>query len=210
MSGNIQNRRNWTRSLTIILLVAVIGAVIGCLANTKTVTTDRVYLRSTAGAVLFDHGEHASSADSCATCHHDLYASELATSCEECHDDEFTPNDVSHAEMKEIHNRDCTTCHEQVTPNDQAASCRECHPGMQPEEKNTLNCTECHDDDYTPDMMTHDEYLEVSDHACLGCHAPQSVSEVYHTNCSSCHLDTNPDRFTDAGGELLCGACHLP
>ncbi len=167
MSGNIRNRRNWTRSLTVVTLVAVVGTIIGCLADDGAVQTDRIYLQNTAGAVLFDHGEHSNSADSCVTCHHNLRGDE------------------------------------------QAASCRECHPGTQQSEKQTLSCTECHDDSFTPDMMEHEEYLEIDDHSCLGCHAPQSVSQVYHTNCSNCHLENAPDRFTKTGGDVACGACHL-
>lgn len=175
MSGNNRNRKNWTKGLTILMLVAVVGAVIGCLAKVDETKTDRVYLRSSAGSVLFDHGKHSKAAESCAKCHHELSSAEQVTS-----DEDIKP-----------------------------ASCRECHPGMQPAEKNTISCQQCHDDDFTPDMLEHDEYLEVEDHTCLGCHTPQSVSQVYHLNCTNCHLETLPNRFTNKGGDVSCGACHL-
>ncbi len=209
MSGNNQSRKNWTKSLTIMMAIAVVGAVIGCMADKKAVNTDRLYFENSAGAVLFDHGKHNDSVESCAQCHHDLYSAAQATSCQECHDDDIVADEFKHAELKEIHSRDCAKCHEVVDEQAQAASCRECHPGMQPSETQTNSCTECHDDSFTPDMLEHDEYLEVEDHSCLGCHTPQAVSQAYHTNCTSCHLETLPDRFTTAGGDVSCGACHL-
>lgn len=168
MSGNIRDRRNWTRSLTVMMILAGVAVVIGYVVTAGAVKTDRVYLRNTAGAVLFDHGMHNQVVDSCVECHHDLSGEE-----------------------------------------EEATSCRECHPGVQQSETNTVTCLECHEDDYTADMMEHDEYLEIEEHSCKGCHAPRSVSDAYHTNCSSCHLETSPERFTKANGELLCGACHL-
>lgn len=209
MSGNKQKPINWTKGLTIVMLVAVAGAVIGCLAGVQETDTDRVFLVNSAGSVLFDHGKHIESAESCAVCHHELYSAAQATSCEDCHDEGFTAEEFNHARLKEAHNRDCSKCHEESGADNEPASCRECHPGVQTSETQTNSCQECHDDDYTPDMMEHDEYLEVEDHSCLGCHTPQAVSQVYHTNCTNCHLETLPDRFTIADGEVSCGACHL-
>ena len=209
MSGNNHNRRNWTRSLTIVMLVAVVGAVIGCMAKKEAPTTDRRYFRNTAGSVLFDHGQHSSSADSCAKCHHDLYSAAQATSCKECHGDDVDPSEFQHAELKEIHSRDCSKCHKESGKETKPLSCRECHPAAQPSETQTNKCSQCHDDSFTPDMMDHDDYLDIQDHTCLGCHTPQAVSQVYHTNCIHCHLETLPDRFTSKGGDVTCGACHL-
>jgi len=210
MSGNLRKRRNWIRSLTIVAIVAGAGAVLGSLAPQEPVTTERLYLQSSAGSVLFDHGKHSSDAESCAVCHHDLYGAEPVTACIECHDEGFSADDISHTRLKEIHSRDCSTCHEQSREDDQATSCRECHSTTQDSDTRTVSCTECHDDDsYSPEIMEHDEYLEIDDHSCLGCHAPSTVSEVFHTNCSNCHLETAPDRFATDGGEVSCGACHL-
>lgn len=172
MSGNINNRRNWTRSLTVMLLLALTAAVIGCLADSREVAYDRVYMRNTAGPVLFDHTLHSTSVESCSTCHHPL-------------------NSAVSAEP------------------DNVASCRDCHSATQQAEAPTKSCTECHDDSYTPDIMGHDEYLEVEDHSCLGCHAPRTLSEAYHTSCTDCHLEMAPERFTKPDGEIACGACHL-
>lgn len=209
MSGNFRDRRNWTRSLTIALLLAVMAAIIGCLADRDTTTTDRRYLQASAGPILFDHFKHGDAIDSCVQCHHDLYGSAQAVSCQECHDDDMSPEDVDHDSLKEIHDRDCATCHAQVKEDDEAASCRSCHPGTQESETPVISCSECHDDSYTADLMSHDEYMDAGDHSCLGCHAPSSISQVFHTNCTDCHLDSAPERFADENGAVVCGACHL-
>lgn len=208
MSGNIQGRRNWTLSMTVALLVAVAAAVIGCMTRNDEVVTDRLYLKSTAGNVLFDHGTHSDTTDSCAACHHDLYGAAQAVSCENCHDD-VEPADFEHAELKEFHTQDCATCHEQTADEDQATSCRNCHPGFQESEARTVSCNDCHDDDYEPEIMEHDEYLEIDDHSCLGCHTPGSISEAFHASCTNCHLEAAPDRFAHADGSVMCSGCHL-
>ena len=210
MSGNFLDRKNWTRSLTIIMIVAVVAVVIGCMVKGDTDKKNRLYFKSSAGSVLFDHDKHSLSSESCAQCHHDLYDAAQATACGECHDDEVDPEEFSHSELKEIHVRDCAKCHEQTKENDELISCRSCHPGLQESDKKTVSCMECHDDDsFSPDLMNHDEYMEIEDHSCLGCHTPKSISDAYHTNCSSCHLETSPERFTQTDGEVKCGACHL-
>ena len=209
MSGNKRGRRNWTLSLSVAVLAASAAAVFGSMAANKPVTTDRLYFNSTAGSVLFDHGRHNEEADSCASCHHDLYGSRQATSCEKCHGDEVDPVDFDHSELKEFHERDCSSCHEQAADDDQAASCRSCHPGAQENEARTLDCTQCHDDGYDPAMMEHDEFLEIEDHSCLGCHTPGSVSEAYHTSCTGCHLQAVPERFTNTDATVKCSGCHL-
>jgi hypothetical protein len=209
MSGDIQERRNWTGSLTIVVVVAVAAAIIGSLVGVEAEKTERLYFKNTAGAVLFDHESHSQAAASCAACHHELYSSALSTECKSCHGEGFDPEDFKHSELKEIHNRDCGQCHQVRDEEVHGTSCRECHPGAQQTETTTLSCTACHDDDYSPEMLSHDEYLEIEDHSCLGCHQPQSVSTVYHTNCSHCHLETSPEKFAQADGEVRCGACHL-
>lgn len=207
MNGNIPNRPNWTRSLTVMIFVALIGALVGCLVDKGIKKTDRFYLQNSAGAVLFDHEKHKNLADSCARCHHELYSAEQAAPCEDCHDDGFVAGVYNHSELKEIHSLDCGRCHQEREK--QVDSCRECHPTTQESDSLTINCAECHEDSYFPEMMEHDEYNEVSEHSCIGCHSPRAVSLAYHTNCTNCHLETLPDRFTIAGGDVSCGACHL-
>jgi hypothetical protein len=210
MSGNLPDRRNWTRSLTVVVVVAVAAVIGGYLIDSNAVETDRKYLRATAGPVLFDHGAHQSEyVASCATCHHPLFAAAQAVSCADCHDDGRDKDDLDHDSLKELHNQDCSQCHEQQAGDEQASSCRQCHPTLQQEEADTVGCASCHDDSYTPEIMSHDEYLEIEEHSCLGCHAPRSLADAYHTTCSNCHLDTSPERFAQADGEVSCGACHL-
>ena len=209
MSGNFPRRRNWTPSLAIALLVAVVAAAVGWLADSPATATDRMYFRNTAGAVLFDHGAHSGNADSCATCHHTLYDGAQASTCASCHDDSYGPDDIAHQRLKQLHGNDCATCHAQSREDDEALSCRTCHPASQASETRTQNCTECHDDSFSPEMLSHDEYQEIEDHTCLGCHTPGAVSEVYHANCTPCHQQAAPEQFTTAGGEVNCGSCHL-
>lgn len=163
MSGNILDRQNWTRSLTVVMIVAAVAVFIGYLVDVKAVVKDRVYLQNTAGAVLFDHEMHSQITESCVECHH----------------------------------------------NNQTVSCRDCHSDVPSNENESVTCEACHDDGYSPEMLEHDEYLEIEEHTCLGCHSPRSVSDAYHTNCTNCHLETAPERFTKADGDVLCGACHL-
>lgn len=208
MSGSINGRRTWTLSITVALLVAAAAAVIGLMTGDTSIATDRYYLKSSAGNVLFDHGTHGETADSCATCHHTLYDAAQAISCEECHDD-VEPEDFEHAELKEFHARECSTCHEQTVDDDQAASCRSCHSAIQESDVRTLSCSECHDDDYEPGMISHDEYQEIEDHSCLGCHTPGAVAEAYHTSCTDCHLEYAEERFALNNGGVNCSGCHL-
>ena len=209
MSGNLRGRRNWTRSLTTVFIVAAAAVMGGYLIDGTAVETDRIYLRAAAGPVLFDHGAHGEYAQSCAVCHHPLYAAAQATACSDCHDDDRQSDTYDHASLKELHNQDCSQCHEQQEADDQATSCRQCHPSVQQEEQAVVSCASCHDDSYTPDLMSHDEYLAIDDHTCLGCHAPRPRADAYHASCSDCHLDAAPQRFAHADGEVLCGACHL-
>jgi len=170
---------------------------------------DRLYLKSSAGPVLFDHSKHSNLVGTCATCHHDLLSSQLATTCSECHDDDVEPDDYDHAELKDIHSGECLTCHDQSQDDDQSMSCRNCHLTTTENTVGFNGCQSCHDDDYTADMMDHEEYIEVEDHTCDGCHTPKKISETYHDNCTPCHLESAPQRFGDSEGKTVCGACHL-
>ncbi len=208
MNGNSQKRRNWTYSLTIVVLVAAAAAILGYIIAPPIGKADRAYLVSSAGNVLFDHGKHSEKAESCAQCHHNLYDSTFAVSCSDCHDDDMDADDFEHTELKSFHERDCSKCHEQVENNTQATSCRECHLTQKDSNEQPISCSDCHED-YTPDIMEHDEYLEIEDHSCLTCHTPTIVSEAYHTNCTRCHLEYAPKRFADNDGKTVCGACHL-
>ena len=211
MSGNHPPRRNWTRSLTIVSLLAIGAAAIGILSSNKqdAAATERVYIRNSAGAVLFDHAKHSESAESCAVCHHPLYSAEQATSCADCHDEGVSAEDVDHETLKENHGRNCATCHEAAEPVE-VLNCRSCHETTAPAEPVAKSCSDCHDDGHEPGIVSHDEYLEVDDHSCLGCHTPQTISQTYHAQCISCHQETGAERFVTAEGEVSCGSCHLP
>ncbi len=209
MNGNNKGRKNWTLSMTIVVVIAAAAAVIGCIGGPHTSNADRVYLNSSAGAVLFDHGAHQDNIDACATCHHDLYTGKLATTCTDCHDESMKAEDFKHAELKDFHQRDCSRCHEASEPQTQPSSCRDCHAKKQESEVRTETCQQCHDDSFEPGMMAHNDYLQVEDHSCLGCHNPVTVSEAYHTNCTGCHRTIAPEKFVDEKDAPVCRACHL-
>ena len=210
MSGDFFKRRNWTGLLTAVMVIAFSAVLVGYLVPDSPAETDRKYLQNAAGPVLFDHGGHTEIAESCAVCHHTLYGSAQATACESCHGEEMGADDFSHSELKEIHGTDCSQCHQQELEDEEAGSCRECHPGVQQSTTTVVSCSECHgDESFTPEIMEHDEYLEIEDHSCQGCHTPSSLSDVYHTNCSDCHLENSPEKFSQADGKINCSACHL-
>jgi hypothetical protein len=47
--------------------------------------------------------------------------------------------------------------------------CEVCHHELVLSDDRT-ECSECHDDDYDQDLLTHDEMLEIEDHTCNYCH----------------------------------------
>lgn len=145
MSGNNRVRRNWTRSLTVVMIIAVVAVVIGCLVDVKADKTDRRYFKNTAGAVLFDHGVHSTSADACVQCHHDLRGEKKASSCRECHpgsqpsetntvaclechDDSYSSDMMSHDEYLEVDDHSCLGCHApRAVSEAYHANCSNCH-----------------------------------------------------------------------------------
>ena len=209
MSGNWRNRPNWTLSMTVVVLAALAAAFVGSVTTEEPAAAERFYLRNSAGSVLFDHDKHQETVDSCAACHHDLLGSGAGISCAECHGDDVDPADFEHAELKEYHEANCLNCHEQEKEDTEALSCRSCHPAVQENEPGFNGCSDCHDDGYEPDMLEHQEYLEIEDHSCLGCHTPESTSEAYHAGCFSCHIEESPERFLNQDSTVNCGGCHL-
>ncbi len=208
MSGNLPDRQNWTPALTVVLLLAIAAAAVGYMVDGNATGTDRLYLQNTAGPVLFDHAAHSQQAESCAVCHHPLYSAAEAVSCAECHGERPETDQADHRRIQEMHGGDCSLCHQETQG--EASSCRQCHPSRQEEETSTVACTTCHDDGYSAEMLSHDEYQDIAEHSCLGCHAPQALADIYHSNCSGCHLQQAPQRFSQAGDEVRCGACHVP
>lgn len=166
MSGKGRNRRNWTGSLTIVMVVAVAAAVIGCMVDIDTDKTDRLYLKNSAGPVLFDHKKHSQSDDSCIKCHHDVSDEVEASSCRECHpgieqsetftvgciechDNSYSPEILDHYEYLEIDEHSCLGCH---TPRSVSeayhTNCSRCHLETSPKRFTTANgellCGACH------------------------------------------------------------------
>jgi hypothetical protein len=185
----------------------IVGSAIGYFYRPPT-NSSRFYLDNTGGAVLFDHGFHTKQVESCAECHHDLFMVDEMTMCTECHDEQMLAEEFTHQELIEIESHECSSCHT-VNNERKEQSCRACHPQLQQETTTLVSCSECHDDEYTSELLTHDEMQELDGHSCDGCHHPQSLSDSYHRQCNSCHLRENAQLFSASDGQARCSACHL-
>jgi hypothetical protein len=197
-----------SRALVIFTVIAALAAVAAQFAASGSVEPRRLYLQSSAGAVVFDHEAHAGYAEGCESCHHELLLSDKRAACSDCHDEGMSSEDFDHEELKTIEGHACERCHE-VDKNIRANSCRGCHPTDEPVDLATVGCVECHDDDYTPDMMTHDELRDVEGHSCEGCHHARAIGAVFHGYCNHCHLTERPGIFADGNGGARCQSCHL-
>lgn len=196
------------RVLIVLTLVAGLVGVAGYWVESEPTDTDRYYLRNSGGAVLFEHQAHVDLVDGCESCHHDLLLSDSRQACSDCHGEDVVADDFDHDDLKAIEAHTCGVCH-QVNELAEAKSCRHCHPSVQEVDLQIVSCAECHDADYTPDLLTHDEMLEVDGHLCEGCHNPRAINVVYHEQCNRCHLIENPKLFAAEDGSGRCEICHL-
>jgi len=206
------NGKVGSQSRSLLLVIVAVGAglvgVAGYWSTNEPLDTDRYYMHSSAGAVMFEHRTHADASDGCESCHHDMFLSESRQACDDCHGGDFTAGDFDHDELKAIEAHTCGTCH-QIDGSAQAQSCRKCHPAAQEAEQVIVACIKCHDDDYTPDLLTHDEMQEMHVPGCESCHNCRSISEVYHEQCNRCHLAEDSERFAAGDGSVRCEMCHL-
>ena len=207
MSGKFRGLPN-TRALIIFTALAALAASAAYVLDSGPGQAHRFYLRSSAGAVVFDHEAHTGYGEGCESCHHELLSADSRIPCSDCHDEGMTHEDFEHDELKSIEGHACERCHE-VDKNARANSCRSCHPADEPIDLAPVGCVECHDDDYTPDLMTHDEMRGVEGHSCEGCHRPGAIGAVFHGHCSQCHLAERPGIFADEKGGARCQSCHL-
>jgi hypothetical protein len=156
-------RKRMAVTLGLFTAVCAAAAVVGYVAGEPDAGTDRFYLRSDGGAVLFEHARHVEQGADCVACHHELAGEVVA--CAECHDDpDYVPGLAAHAELLEHHERACAECHE-VAPAEDVVSCRECHE---------------------------DEMSAVYHAGCSGCHltvAPDRFADTAgEPLCRACHL----------------------
>lgn len=191
--------------------LTIIGALVGIggyLVEGRPAGTNRYYLVNSGGSVVFEHKSHLLSTDGCENCHHDLLSSDMSNECSDCHGEDFAADDFDHADLKGISAHTCRTCHEIKDTRD-ALSCRKCHPSVQESEELTIACIQCHDADYTPDILTHGEMKDIHTGDCSRCHTARSISAAYHQACSECHLAGNSSQFADGDGNVRCERCHL-
>lgn len=206
MNGDMKNKKS---PLLILLFAAVmyIVAVAGYLIERPDSDPDHLFFANTGGDVVMKHKDHANDLH-CADCHHDLLSSDNRTACFECHEDDVDPEDFEHAELLDIEDHRCTTCHNRLHDDD-PVSCRTCHLQEVKGTSSTAGCAECHDEDITPDFLTHDEMLEVEDHSCYDCHSVMALSDAFHQQCTDCHLKSGQARFVNDKGVARCVICHL-
>ncbi len=194
--------------LIVLALGAALVGVAGYWVESEPANTDRYYLESSGGAVVFEHQAHVDVTDGCERCHHDLLSSDSRYACNECHGEDVVADDFDHDDLKAIEAHTCGTCH-QVSEPAQPQNCRECHPSAQEEDQLAVACVQCHGDDYTTDLLTHDDMQEVHDQSCTGCHNARSISAVYHEQCTRCHLIEKRELFATGEGSVRCERCHL-
>jgi hypothetical protein len=207
----MNGKRNFKISPIPIIVFALLMYLIGGYASLRDQpekNKTHLFMSNSAGDVVMLHQSHASGSLYCADCHHDLLSADQRTPCAECHGDDVEEADYEHSDLTEIESHSCTLCHlfdETVEP----ANCAVCHPDETAESVEKGGCQVCHDDpDITPDLFTHDEYLEIEDHSCAGCHQPVLLTDVYHQHCNGCHLREDTPRFANAAG-ARCEICHL-
>ena len=193
--------------LAFLTLVAGLLGIAGYWVEGESSNIGRYYLTNSGGAVVFEHKTHTTMVDGCEGCHHNLLLSDSRNACNDCHED-FDAEDFDHADLKTIEAHSCGTCH-QINESAQAQSCRNCHPSVQETDEISTACIECHDADYTTDLLTHDDMREVHDQNCETCHYSRVISIVYHEQCNRCHFVENVELFTSQEGNMRCEMCHL-
>ena len=179
----------------------------------------KIYFDTLGGPVLFTHKKHANPSQlkflkteiKCADCHHELLDTTNITSCEKCHKGEgYSPEDMEHKELVEIHSPKCTECH--AVKKEQIKACRSCH--LKSGEPSLVSCDKCHPGEgYSPDDFEHGELETISGHSCLGCHKTRRMADAIHNRCNSCHKDltkctyAKKDKIKKKNFECL--VCHL-
>ena len=134
-------RKTLVGALLGLTVVGLAVGLVGYVQGSPEATTERFYLASDGGAVLFEHTRHAQHTEGCVQCHHDL-AGEVF-SCQECHEDpDYNAELAEHSELLEFHERACDSCHD-IADDSEAVGCRECHE----EDLARIyhdQCTSCH------------------------------------------------------------------
>ena len=83
---------------------------------------------------------------------------------------------------------------------DLTEGCEVCHHELVLSD-DRIECSECHDDDYSAEDFFHDELISISDHTCSYCHQVSEYTDIQ--SCRSCHLSEK--KLT---GLISCLECH--
>jgi len=207
MNGNAL--RSKQRALVLVVIIAGIVGIAGYALPEKQTDSGRLYLRNSAGPVVFNHIGHSEQTGACVSCHHDLIGEADPASCANCHGEYMQAADFTHEVFTSVEGHECSFCH-QIAPDTAAQNCRTCHPESQEADANTAECSTCHDASYTPDLMSHNMLNEVhTSSGCETCHAPREIQTAYHDQCNDCHLRQQPEMFSADDGGARCERCHL-
>ncbi len=215
----------------LILIVGCLGILLGlvgyAIPDDSPESPRRIYFDTPGGAVLFTHHVHTQSDQlkcddhlklmrlkdiGCGDCHHEMIRANHVKDCESCHEDSgYSPEDMSHTELLDMHPPSCINCHLQKEV--ELKSCRECHG--QTGDYKPVDCERCHEDaGYTAEDMTHEELEEIEGHWCNECHSVRRISDAIHTQCNICHDVIDYSTFVSkekiADDEATrCSVCHL-
>ena len=134
---------------------------------------------------------------SCSQCHQDIHQNYWGASCEDCH----SANNWSPAQAFQRHDQTLFP----LAAAHHIQECYLCH--ISPISTPPLDCQECHQSEFYPDVLSHNGVNENSD--CSTCHAPTRWNQILAINhdvffpirsgehrghwdsCNDCHPDAN-------------------
>jgi hypothetical protein len=219
------NTKKYNKFVLILGCMAILVGVAGYVFSGRPSSDmpPRIYFNTVGGPVLFPHQLHADPSQfnyadnlnlshfGCADCHHELILSNQVQACEKCHqDDDYSPEDLDHDELVDIHSPGCTSCH--AVKESEVKACRECH--LKTGEPEKVSCDKCHPDEgYAPGDVTHEELEEIEGHWCTECHKTMRKADAIHRQCNRCHgklaRGTYAKKEHPDDQAFTCTICHI-
>jgi hypothetical protein len=192
-SVRLRGKRHFILTISIMIIIFVVTAVLAGLSESPTVRTDnpvrdavgwetlRIDGNRNGKYVDFDHEAHKVLAgkgeNGCRTCHHLSRPHDGPSSCYQCHMDmEKATSIFDHNYHAKIHSKN---------------ACRECHTGSNKSGQDVKSCSSCHEE-YTNDMQFYKKvrgYKPAMHANCMGCHEKEDekLGEKMLSDCSFCH-----------------------